>query len=205
MMKAVPPRVVDKVWGEMSKLSHAASDKMIEQLHQEQPVLLAYLGSVDEDSLNEAEREILVFLGMFFWQAMTQAGGGLPQVSEDAMRKAEAATVGQFETLATKGESESGGIDALLQACGQAELMDFALMTLMEAAGYDEEIESGADGAAGRASEAEDEDEDEDEDGSGDDGVRAENVPLIMLDLKTVVDVLNVSPERPRAPGRTRR
>ena len=145
-------------------------------------MLLAYLGSVDEDSLNESERGILVYLAMFIWQAMKQAGGALPQVSEDAMIQAEAATVKLIENLATQGETGSGGINAVIQSCGQSELMDFALEALMEAAGYDEEDES-ADG--------EDAGEDSDAGEDDDEIVRAANVPLLMMNLKTVVDVLN--------------
>lgn len=181
-MKEVPARVVEKVWGKMEKMSRSASAKMMEQMGQEQPMLLGYLGSVDEESLNEGERGILVYLGMFIWQAMKQAGGALPQVSEDVMVQAEAATVKQFENLAIQGETGSGGIDAVFQACGQSELMDFALAALMEAAGYDEEDESAGGEEAGEPS----------EDGEDNDAVvRAENVPLLMLNLKTVVDVLN--------------
>lgn len=202
-MKVVSSRVVDKIWGRMSKMSSPASTKLMEQMSREQPMVLSYLGGVDDDILNKGERGILVYLGMFFWHAMKQAGGALPQISEDTMRAAEAATVEQFETLASDPdvEPESGGIDAVFQACGQPELMDFALATLMEAAGYDEEDELTEDAADGETSDDQadaadgvdgEEDEEDDEDEEDEDMVRAENVPLIMLDLKTVVDVLNV-------------
>ena len=206
-MKEVPARVVEKVWGKMEKMSRSASAKMMEQMGKEQPMLLGYLGSVDEESLNEGERGILVYLGLFIWQAMKQTGGYLPRVSEDAMVQAEAATVKQFENLATQGETGSGGVDAILQACGQSDLMDFALAALMEAAGYDEEDEAAEGETAADAVEGEIcdkfdecdecperdecpdcEDYEEDEDA----WVRAENVPLLMMNLKTVVDVLNV-------------
>jgi len=209
-MKEVPPRVVEKVWGKMEKMSRSASAKMMEQMGKEQPMLLGYLGSVDEESLNEGERGILVYLGLFIWQAMKQVGGYLPRVSEDAMIRAEVATVTQFKNLATQEETGSGGVDAILQACGQSELMDFALAALMEAAGYDEENEAAEGEASADAAKGEEcdrcdecdecdecperdecpecEDYEEDEDAL----VRAENVPLLMMNLKTVVDVLNV-------------
>jgi hypothetical protein len=168
----------------------------MEQMSREQPMVLSYLGGVDDDVLNQGERNILVYLGMFFWHAMRQAGGALPQISEDTMRAAEAATVEQFEALAANPdlEAESGSIDAVFQSCGQPELMDLALATLMEAAGYDEEDEVTED-AADEADEEDEEDENELDAGEDEDDnamVRAENVPLIMLDLKTVVDVLNL-------------
>ncbi len=181
-MKQVPQPVIDKVWDRMKNLSRPAGAKLLEQMGQEQPMVLAYLGSVDGDSLNEGERGLLVYLGMFIWQAMKQAGGLLPQVSEEAMVRAEDATVKTIESLAGQGEDSAGGINAVIQSCGQPELMDLALEALMEAAGYDEEDEGEDAGPVGEELEASEEDQAI---------VRAENVPLLMLNLKTVVDVLN--------------
>ncbi len=181
-MRAVPPPVIEKSWEKMEKLSRPAGAKLMEQMGQEQPIVLAYLGSVDEDSLNEGERGILVYLGMFVWQTMKQAGGPLPQVNEETMVQAEAATVKKIESLAGQGEDAAGGINAVIQSCGQPELLDFALEALMEAAGYDEETEGDDLEPTGEDEEAGEEDNAI---------VRAENVPLLMLNLKTVVDVLN--------------
>jgi hypothetical protein len=40
-MKGVPPRVVEKVWDKMLKMSRSGGAKMMEQMGREQPVLLA--------------------------------------------------------------------------------------------------------------------------------------------------------------------
>jgi hypothetical protein len=172
-MKEVPVPVVKKVWGKMKKLSQPTGVKLMEQMSREQPALLTYLHSVDEDSLSAEERGILVFLGLVIWQAMKQAGGTLPQVSEEAMIQAESATLKSLESLTPRREDGSGGINDLIEACGQGELMDLALDALLEAAGCDDD-QSGAGGeeAAGPL-------------------VRPENVSLLLLNLKTVVDVLN--------------
>ena len=185
-MKEVPPRVVEKVWGKMLKMSRSAGAKMMEQMGQEQPILLAYLEDVDEDILNERERGILISLGAFFWQAMKQVAGILPRVSEDAMIRAEDATVKQAEDLPTEEEAESDAFEALLHACGQPALIEFAMVALLEAAGGDEEDESVNGEEPAEASEGEDGVEDDDT------WVREENMPLLLLDLKTVIDVLNV-------------
>ena len=187
-MKPLTAPAVEKAWNKMQKLSRPAGAKMMEQMGQEQPVILAYLGSVDQDSLNEGERGILVYLGMFLWQAMKHGAGILPQVSDADMVQAEDATVKQLESLGHDEEDASAGISAIIQSCGQPDLMDLALDALMEAAGYDEEDELEQDASGDQGASAEPERDEADGDESV---VRADNVPLIMLNLKTVVDVLN--------------
>jgi hypothetical protein len=178
-MKEVPMLVVEKNWRKMNKMSRSAGAKLMEQMGREQPVLLMYLGAVDEDSLNDSERGILSFLGMLIWQSMKQVGGILPQISEEAMAQAEAATVKSLANLAEHQEDGSDNIISIIEACGQGELMGLALDVLMEAAGLHEDSLQ----APGP----------EPAEGNGDTGliVRPENVSLLMLDLKTVVDVLN--------------
>jgi hypothetical protein len=179
-MKEVPMPVVEKVWGKMNRMTRPASDKLLEQMGREQPELLTYLGAVDEDSLNDSERGILVFLGMVIWQSMKKAGGRLPKISEEAMAQAESATVKSLETLTQQREDGSDSIIELIEACGQGELMGLALDALMVAAGLN------GDGVETAGTEPAADDEDA--------GVivRPENVSLLMLNLKTVVDVLNV-------------
>jgi hypothetical protein len=178
-MKEVPMPVVEKNWRKLNKMSRSAGAKLMEQMGREQPVVLAYLGAVDEESLNESERGIVGFLGMLIWQSMKQVGGILPQVSEEAMNQAEAATVKGLAHLAEHQEDGSDNIISLIAACGQGELMGLALDVLMEAAGLHDNGRQ----AAGAEPAANNED-------SGL-TVRPENVSLLMLDLKTVVDALN--------------
>jgi hypothetical protein len=179
-MKEVPVSIVKKVWGKMNKMSPLAAAKLMEQMGREQPNVLVYLGSVDEESLNEGERGIMTFLGMTIWQALRQAAGTLPEVGEEAMHQAEAETLKRLESLAPESEDGSAAIINIIRACGQGELMDLALDVLLEASG-DEDDEEKAAGAALSTVEM---------DPLGP-LVRAENVSLIMLNLKTVVDVLS--------------
>lgn len=200
-MKEVPYSVVKKVWGKMNRMSGPANTKLMEQMGLEQPSILVYLDGVDSDALNEGERGILTFLGMTIWQAMKQAEGTLPQVSPRAMADAETATLKSLESLTPPNEDGSDGIDDIIRACGQGELMDLALEVLLQASGpvdEDDEAESESEAEPAGAIAFE-----ENPDASGP-LVRQENVSLIMLDLKTVVDALSASSGLPDADGARR-
>jgi hypothetical protein len=150
---------------------------------------------MDEDILNETERAILISLGAFLWQAMKQVAGVLPGVNEVTMIRAEGAPVQQAEDLPTEEEAESDDFEGLLRACGQPALIGFAMEALLQAVGGDDADESLEVEEPAQASEGDDGVDDEESDGDEEDDdawLREENVPLLILDLKTVLDVLNV-------------
>ena len=72
----------------------------------EQPVILAYLMAVDDDILNQEEREVLLFLGVVVWQVMLRGNRPLPKVTEKTLAEAEATNLRMAEYL--RGETKAG-------------------------------------------------------------------------------------------------
>lgn len=84
-MEPVPAEIVEKTWKRMASLSPRTIPKLIQRMTKEQPVVLAYLMAVDDDILNQDERELLLYLGVVIWQIMSQGAKPLPRVTEEIL------------------------------------------------------------------------------------------------------------------------
>jgi hypothetical protein len=157
-MEIISAETVEKIYIQMWNMSEPEAFRLSYTLEKEQPLLVAYLAAVDKDILNQAEREVLFYLGTVVWQIMAQGKGLLPPISEECLLKVEAAN----NSIARGLESEhtidfAGVVKKILKKCRQSEVLRYIIATLM------------------------------DED-SCDNDIRDENLGFIILDLKTVID-----------------
>ncbi len=161
-MEPVPAEIVEKTWKRMASLSPRTIPKLIQRMTKEQPVVLAYLMAVDDDILNQDERELLLYLGVVIWQIMSQGAKPLPRVTEEILDDAEARNVKMAEYL--QGETEEGLVEATRKIIGsyrQPEVLRYIVEAIME------EPEE-------------------------DCLVRNDNKGIMLLDLKTVIDSFDV-------------
>jgi len=134
---------------------------MINVMRQEQPLILSYLLTVDDDILNQDERELLLYLGTVVWQMMSQGETPLPEITEEILDDVEKSNLKMLESL--EGESEDGFVDVvekIIDNYPQPEVLGYVLEALME------EPEEGG-------------------------PIRDESKGIMMLDLKTVIDCFN--------------
>ena len=159
-MKAISTESVEQTARRIENLSVRQGEQLTQKFMEEQPLVMAYLMAVDNDSLNEEEREWLFFLGTAVWQMMTQGDASLPQVTEQTIEQVEAANQRTFEALA-------GGLDGdartamenLLRDYNQPAVLKYVITALMESAQNE--------------------------------SIRQDNLGVLMLDLKTVIDCFN--------------
>ena len=159
-MKAISTESVEQTARRIENLSVRQGEQLTQKFMEEQPLVMAYLMAVDNDSLNEEEREWLFFLGTAVWQMMTQGDASLPQVTEQTIEQVEAANQRTFEALA-------GGLDGdartamenLLRDYNQPAVLKYLITALMESAQNE--------------------------------SIRQDNLGVLMLDLKTVIDCFN--------------
>ena len=164
-MKPIPESAVRRVWRKMNRVSRRTGAKMADELGVEQPAIASYLLGVDEDVFNEDERAMLFFLGLVIWQIMKQGDTPLPTVSIEAIQRAEAANVDSVEKLAKSTPADAESIvRSLLVGYGQPGVLGSVLIALMEP--QEPPHEPG-------------------------EGVREENLGIMLLDAKTVIDVLD--------------
>ena len=157
-MEPISVEVVDKVWKRVASISPRRAPKLIQHMTEEQPVVLAYLLAVDDDILNDDERQLLLYLGVVVWQIMSQGARPLPKVTEEILDAAETRNVKMAEYL--QGETEEGFLEATKTAIGnysQPEVLKYVVEAIME------EPEEGC-------------------------VIRDDNRGIMFLDLKTVID-----------------
>ena len=160
-MEPVSAEIVEKTWKRMASLPPRAIPKLIERMTNEQPVLLAYLMTADDDILNQDERELLLYLGVVIWQIMLQGAKPLPGVTEETLDDVETKNIKMAEYL--QGETEAGFIEAatvIINKYRQPEVLKYVLEAIME------ESEEGC-------------------------VFQDENKGIMLLDLKTVIDCFN--------------
>ncbi len=160
-MKPISSDIVEKTWEKMGGMSPQEAQKMINLMSKEQPLILAYLMAVDDDILNQDERQLLLYLGVVVWQIMLQGDIPLLKVTEQILDNAEESNMKLLEYL--EGESNTGFIDTMekiVDNYSQSKVLKYVIEALME------EPEEGC-------------------------LIREENKGIMMLDLKTVIDCFN--------------
>jgi hypothetical protein len=157
-MEIISAETVEKIYIQMWNMGEQEAFRLSYTLEKEQPLLVAYLAAVDTDILNQAEREVLFYLGTVVWQIMAQGRRVLPPISEESLLKVEAinnSIARGFETENTVDFARV--VKKILKECRQSEVLRYIIATLM------------------------------DED-SSDNDIRDENLGFIILDLKTVIE-----------------
>lgn len=102
-MKQVSLDTIDKTIDWLESLEDELEmEKMIDTFGEKQPLLLTYLMSMGENDLQEEERELLLFLGVFFWKAFQEEGLAPAEVTEARLEEL------KHENLALLEAAESG-------------------------------------------------------------------------------------------------
>jgi hypothetical protein len=159
-MRPISAESVEQTAQRIENFSVRQGEQLTRRLMEEQPLIMAYLMAVDNDLLNEEEREWLFFLGTAVWQMMTQGDAPLPQVTEQTVEQVEAANQQAFEALADESdEAARTAMEKLLCDYNQPGVLKYVITALMESA--------------------------------QEEGVRQDNLGVLMLDLKTVIDCLD--------------
>jgi len=105
-MNRISEQLVETTWKEMSSMSPVNYPKLINKFAKEQPIILAYLMADDDEMFNEDERELLLYLGVVIWKIMSQGNKPLPKVTEKMIDDVEEKNIKMLEYL--EGETEIG-------------------------------------------------------------------------------------------------
>lgn len=157
-MNKISAEIVERTWKEMSTMSPLNYPKLINKFSKEQPFILTYLIAVDGQQFNEDERELLLYLGVVVWMMMSRGNNPLPKVTEKMIDDAEEKNIKMLEYL--EGETETGFYETT-----DTILQDYNQPEVLK-----------------YVVEALMEDDDEDVD------IQEENIGLMMIYLKTVID-----------------
>jgi hypothetical protein len=156
---------VEQGFAQMWNMKEQDAYRLSFMLEKEQPVLVAYLAAVDQEILNQSERELLFYLGTVVWQVFSNQKSPLPSISQDCLLRLEAANNAIATALRSEGKANfSELVKKVLKECRQREVLRYVIAALM------------------------------DED-STDNDVRDEVLGYIILDLKTVIECFDETAE----------
>lgn len=153
--------MVHEVWDRFTQASPEEAQALAQRMQSEQPYLMAYLLVADEEFMDEQDRGVLLMLGAWIWQVMSQGDKPLRMVRHDDLDRAEQANMRTLEELDQGPElAVKDAIHQLVTGYNQMPLLGAVLEALM--AGHEEEPESAPD-----------------------------SLGLALLHLKTVIDCLD--------------
>jgi len=127
----------------------------------DQPLLMSYLTAVDRDILNQEERELLFYLGAVSWKIMSSEPQHPPGSDEDRLLSIEAANQKMADSLRLSGAVKFA--DVVKQLLKDCRQPE--VLRYIIAALMDED--------------------------NSENSVRDENLGIIILDLKTVIEYLD--------------
>ncbi len=145
----------------MWNMSEQEAFRLSYVMQKEQPLLVAYLAAVDKDFLNQEEREVLFYQGTVIWQIMSEARKPLPMITEDTLLRLESENLSLSESLKNAGTVKFAEVVKRI-------LKDYGqpeVFRYVLSALLDQDNEDCV--------------------------IRDENLGIIMLDLKTVIDYFN--------------
>ncbi len=158
-MNPISPDIVEKTWNEIGGLAPEKGHEMIKRMSDQQPIILAYLMSTGDEVLNQDEKELLLYLGVVVWQIMSQGHASLPGITTEIVEESEDLNMKMIEYL--EGESETSFMDTvekMINNYNQPEVIRYVVEALMEEEPEEDCI------------------------------IRDENIGIMMIFLKTVID-----------------
>lgn len=162
-MKPIPKKIVEETWQKLGQISFPEVPKLVDELKNKQPLLLAYLLAVDHDILNEDERELLLYLGINIWKMMSKGDKPLKEVTEKSLKENEKNNESMVKYIADEPDFDKTVIN-IAENYNQKEILMYVIEALME--------------------------NEPDEDGTYCD-IRDEYIGAMFMSLKTVIDCLD--------------
>ncbi|MBN2090483.1 hypothetical protein JW964_12790 [candidate division KSB1 bacterium] len=160
-MKPISARIVEKIRIEMSQSMPVEIPEIIEQFADDQPLILAFLMSAYDDILNQVELEALLYLGVAVWKMMRHGRKIPAMVTEKRLDEVEATNLKMLEYL--DGESERDFENTVRMIIDNYNQVEVLRFVIEELM----------------------------EESEDDEDFRDENIGIMMIALKTVIDCLD--------------
>jgi hypothetical protein len=136
-MITISENIVEEVWQAAKEWSDDDMAKVVGDMSDDQPLLMAYLISAGEKLLNDVEQELMFFFGILLWQMMSKGATDeeeLPEMNEAALAAAEennARLMGFFDDQASSEMRKQ--LNEILASYNQPNLLNFVVEVVVEA------------------------------------------------------------------------
>jgi hypothetical protein len=161
-MDRISAESVEKAYAAICSLTEQEAYHLSYDFQKVQPLLVAYLTVVDSEILNQEERELLFYLGAVVWKIMSSENKKTPGTNEDRLLSIEAANQKIADSLRTTDSVKFAEVIKTLLK----ECRQPEVLRYVIAALMDED--------------------------NAENSVRDENLGIIILDLKTVIEYLDL-------------
>ncbi len=132
-MNPVSKHTVYTVLEKMNSATPKEIKNLVNQLAKEQPELLFYLLTVNDEIYTESEREELIYLGLIIWQVMTQEAKSVVQITAEDIIEAENANYLFIASFLQKAKEDYMlAIDNFFKNYNQPALLNFVVEALMD-------------------------------------------------------------------------
>jgi len=156
---------IEKQWEKLADCEEEQWMELLEKMGDQQPFLLTFLTEIGEDDLNESEAELLLFMGVFVWYLTEHNRAHVEAVSEAALLQSRDQNESLWEFFTRQTISDPEEV-LTLAVSGHAEVE--LLNFLAEVLWDDEEIDV---------------------------DIRQEQLVVVWLYLKIVIDTLHPTPQ----------
>jgi hypothetical protein len=165
-MDTIPQEVVDQIWDEAVSIPPERAEEEFQGVLDSQPALVAYLLALEEDLLPPDDQGQLMMIGFCILRVMQSSGRPLREIEPEEIEEAESVNFAMLEKLNEGVECDMmEAVGKLMSSYPQGPLLSVVLEALMESP--------------------------EDEDGEGDPESAPENLGLLFIHLKSVIDCLD--------------
>ncbi len=160
-MDGISAENVEKAYAAICGLTEQEAYRLSYDFQKYQPLLVAYLTAVDKDILNQEERELLFYLGAVVWKIMSSEDKITPGANEDRLLSIENANQKIADSLRTTDSVKFADVVKKLLKACHQP----EVLRYVIAALMDED--------------------------NAENSVRDENLGIIILDLKTIIEYLD--------------
>ncbi len=131
-MKKIPIDTVLQYWQKHQAQTPDDILCSLRKLYEQQHAMMDYLRKAEGESLNEAEHQMMYYLGAFIVYVMMQEFPTIPAVPEDSMLKARELNVNMLGYLGSNEPEDIHNLmDNIIDGHPQADLLRFILEILM--------------------------------------------------------------------------
>lgn len=131
-MKRITKKQIEKVLNGIDDDPSVITDQIVEEFEEKQPYLFHAFAAVDEKSLNDKERTLLLVASTLTWHIMRSYNTAIPEVTETMVDCVMDRFEGPIAEMSTSQTDFEQMFDTLLDLSGQPNLMAFAISLITE-------------------------------------------------------------------------
>lgn len=133
MADYISEQIVKETWQRMAQTPIEEAPLLVEEMTVDQPYLLGFLLSADEELFNQDERETLFYIGMVTWQIMKRGAKRLGKVSRQDIQGAQKANNDFLELLMEDTEGDfNSATRSMLEDYPEPEVLRYVVEAVTE-------------------------------------------------------------------------